>query len=64
MEYNAKYLTSLRAVMVRTFNITNLVPEYGLLTTAYDSIRLPTVLTFIFGMHHYIGGLPVDVIKL
>jgi multiple sugar transport system permease protein len=55
---------SLHTVMVRTYNLTGLMPEYGLLTAAYIIISLPMILMFIVGMRYYISGLTSGAVKL
>jgi ABC-type glycerol-3-phosphate transport system permease component len=55
---------SLHTVMVRTYNLTGLMPEYGLLTAAYILISLPMILLFIVGMRYYISGLTSGAVKL
>jgi ABC-type glycerol-3-phosphate transport system permease component len=50
--------------MVRTFNLTGLMPEYGLLTAAYVIISVPMILMFIFGMRYYISGLTSGAVKI
>ncbi|HET6485944.1 MAG TPA: carbohydrate ABC transporter permease [Spirochaetia bacterium] len=54
----------LYTVMVRTFNLTGLMPDYGLLTSAYVIISVPLILMFIFGMRYYISGLTSGAVKM
>ena len=54
----------LYTVMVRTYNLTGLMPEYGLLTSAYVIISVPMILIFIVGMRYYISGLTSGAIKM
>ena len=54
----------LYTVMVRTYNLTGLMPEYGLLTAAYVIISVPMILMFIFGMRYYITGLTSGAVKM
>lgn len=55
---------SLHTVMVRTFSLTGIIKDYGLLTAAYVIISLPMILMFIFGMRYYVSGLTAGAIKL
>jgi multiple sugar transport system permease protein len=55
---------ALHTAMVRTFNLTGLMPEYGLLTAAYVIISVPMILMFIFGMRYYISGLTSGAVKI
>jgi ABC-type glycerol-3-phosphate transport system permease component len=54
----------LYTLMVRTFKLTGLMPEYGLLTAAYVLISVPLVVMFIFGMRYYISGLTSGAVKM
>jgi ABC-type glycerol-3-phosphate transport system permease component len=53
-----------QTVMVRTFNLTGTVPEYGLQTAGYVLVSLPMIVMFLLGMRYYIGGLTSGAIKI
>ena len=53
-----------QTVMVRTYNLTGNVPEYGLQTAGYVLVSLPMIVMFLLGMRYYIGGLTSGAIKL
>src|SRR5690242_3206839 len=53
-----------QTVMVRTYNLTGNVPEYGLQTAGYVLVSIPMVAMFLLGMRYYIGGLTSGAIKL
>ena len=55
---------SAQTVMVRTYNLTGTVPEYGLQTAGYVLVSLPMVIMFLLGMRYYISGLTSGAIKL
>ena len=55
---------SAQTVMVRTYNLTGTVPEYGLQTAGYVLVSLPMIVMFLLGMRYYISGLTSGAIKI
>lgn len=54
----------LQTAMVRSYNLTGLMPEYGQLTAAYFLISLPMIIIFLIGMRYYISGLTSGAMKM
>lgn len=53
-----------QTVMVRTFNLGGIVPDYGLQTAGYVLVSLPMIVLFLVGMRYYISGLTSGAIKM
>jgi ABC-type glycerol-3-phosphate transport system permease component len=53
-----------QTIMVRTFNLSGVVPDYGLQTAGYVLVSLPMIVLFLVGMRYYISGLTSGAIKI